>query len=183
MPTSGEFRMSTDLESRISKPERVVQIQRCGVAFALVLGASVVLAGWVMSASGDAEGIGKGGKQMTVPEHEMHYLEIVTPDAEASRDFYSQAYGWRFKDMAPELGNAFVASLPDGSLCGIRAPMHDLEKPTVRTYIRVADINPSIQRAAELGAEVLLEPTELSGHGKIAIYRYGGIEQGIWQVP
>jgi hypothetical protein len=120
---------------------------------------------------------------MTVPEHEIHYLEIVTPDAEASRDFYSQAYGWRFEDMAPELGNAFVASLPNGSRCGIRAPMHDHETPTVRTYIRVADIDSSIQRAAELGAAVALEPTKISGQGMIAIYRYDGIEQGIWQVP
>ncbi len=120
---------------------------------------------------------------MTVPEHEIHYLEIVTPNAEVARDFYSQAYGWNFEGMAPELGNAFVASLPNGSLCGIRAPMHDQEKPTVRTYVRVADINFSIQRAAELGAAVALEPTEISGRGMIAIYGYDGIEQGIWQVP
>ena len=120
---------------------------------------------------------------MTVPEYEIHYLEIVTPDPEAARDVYSQAYGWRFMDKAPELGDAFVASLPNGSLCGIRAPMHTQEEPTVRTYIRVADVNSSIQRAAELGATVALEPTEISGHGMIAIYLYGGIEQGIWQVP
>ncbi len=120
---------------------------------------------------------------MTVPEQGIHYLEIVTQDAEAARDFYSQAYGWRFNDMAPELGNAFVASLPGGSLCGIRAPMHDQEKPTVRTYIRVTDINSSIQRAAELGATVALEPVDIAGRGEIAIYLHGGIEQGLWQVP
>ena len=119
---------------------------------------------------------------MTVPEHEIHYLEVVTPNAEGAREFYSRAYGWRFEDMAPELGNAFVASLPNGSLCGIRAPMHDPEKPTVRTYIRVADIESSIERAVELGATVALGPTEIPGRGMIAIYLYGGIEQGIWQV-
>ena len=119
---------------------------------------------------------------MSVPEHEIHYLEIVTPDAEAARDFYSRAYGWRFKDMAPELGNAFVAPLPGGSLCGIRGPMHDQEKPIVRTYIRVTDINSSVQRAVELGATVALEPMEIAGRGEVAIYLYGGIEQGLWQV-
>ncbi len=119
---------------------------------------------------------------MTVPENEIHYLEIVTPDAQSARDLYSQAYGWRFEDMAPELGNAFVASLPGGSLCSVRAPMHDQEKPTVRTYIRVADIESSIETAAELGATVALGPTEIAGRGMIAIYQCGGIEQGIWQV-
>ena len=120
---------------------------------------------------------------MTVPEHDIHYLEIVTPKAEAARDFYSHAYGWRFRDVAPELGNAFVASLPGGSLCGIREPMHAQEKPTVRTYFRVTDINSSIQKVAELGATVALEPTEIPGQGTIAIYLFGGIEQGLWQVP
>ena len=120
---------------------------------------------------------------MTVPEHDIHYLEIVTPDSQGSRDFYSQAYGWSFEDMAPELGNAFVASLPNGSRCGIRAPMHDQEKPIVRTYIRVTDIQASIKKVAELGAVVALEPTELPGQGTIAIYQFGGIDQGIWQVP
>jgi len=38
-------------------------------------------------------------RQMTVSEHDIHYLEIVTPDAEASCDFYSQTYGWRFEKM------------------------------------------------------------------------------------
>ena len=120
---------------------------------------------------------------MPVPENEMHYLEIVTPDAQAARDHYSQAYGWRFQDMAPELGNAFVASLPNGSVCGIRAPMHAEEKPTVRTYIRVADIEFAVQRAVALGAKAALEPTEIPGRGRIAIYLYGGIEQGLWQTP
>ena len=113
---------------------------------------------------------------MAVPEHEVHYLEIVTADAEAARSFYSQAYGWSFEDMAPELGNAFVAALPNGSLCGIRAPMREQEMPTVRTYIRVDDINAAIQRATELGAVVALEPMEIPGRGTIAIYLSGGVE-------
>ena len=125
----------------------------------------------------------KGFKQMTVPDNDIHYLEIVTPDAEAARDFYSHAFGWRFEARTPELGGAFVASLSGGSLCGIREPMHTQERPTVRTYIRVADINASIQKIAELGGTVALDPTEISGHGMIAIYLYGGIEQGIWQIP
>jgi predicted enzyme related to lactoylglutathione lyase len=119
---------------------------------------------------------------VTVPEHEIHYLEIVTPDAEVARDFYSQAYGWQFGAATPELGNAFVATLPNGSLCGIRAPMHEQEKPTVRTYVRVDDIESSIERAVKLGAIVALGATEIPGRGMIAIYLYGGIEQGIWQL-
>lgn len=119
---------------------------------------------------------------MTVPEHAVHYLEIVTPDVEAARHLYSMAYGWEFHAMTPELGNAVVASLPGGSLCGIRAPMHEEEKPIVRTYLRVADVDAAAAEAARLGAEIALEPVELPGHGRIAIYMLGGVQQGLWQI-
>ncbi|MFQ5733364.1 MAG: VOC family protein [Planctomycetaceae bacterium] len=119
---------------------------------------------------------------MPVSEHAVYYLEIVTPDTRATSDFYSKAYGWRFEPEAPELGNALVATLPDGCLCGIRAPMHEQEKPIVRTYLRVADIDAAVKQAAELGATVALERMEIPGRGKVAIYFLGGIEQGLWQV-
>lgn len=119
---------------------------------------------------------------MTVSENTIHYLEIVTPDVEAACDLYSQAYGWQFGPAAPELGGARVATLPDGSLCGIRAPMHEQEQPIVRPYLRVADVDAAAKQAAELGATIALEPTDLPGRGRIAIYFVGGIQQGIWQV-
>lgn len=120
---------------------------------------------------------------MPLPENEIYYLEIVTPDAESARDLYGQTYGWKFQDAAPELGNAFVATLPNGSLCAIRAPMHAQEQPIVRTYIRVANVQDSLDKAVKLGAVTALGPTEISGRGTIAIYFFGGIQQGIWQLP
>ena len=116
-------------------------------------------------------------------ENPVHYLEIVTPDVEAVCSLYEKSYGWHFQPMVPELGNAFVAKLPGGALCGIRAPMHTEEKPIVRTYVRVTDIETAVQQASQLGSEILLERMEIPGHGIIAIYSLGGIEHGIWQVP
>jgi len=120
---------------------------------------------------------------MVVPEHTTYYLEIVTADVEAARQLYGEAYGWQFEAKRPELGNAYVATLPDGSRCGIRASLHEQEKPIIRTYLRVADIETAVKEAGELGAMIALEPTEIPGEGKIAIYLHGGVEQGLWQVP
>ena len=120
---------------------------------------------------------------MTISQHGIHYLEIVTLDAEAACDHYSQAYGWQFTVAAATSGNVYVAPIPGGSLCGIRESMLAAEQPTVRTYIRVDNIKSAIQKAVDLGAVVAVEPMEISGHGLIAIYLFGGIEQGIWQVP
>jgi uncharacterized protein len=120
---------------------------------------------------------------MPVPEHTIHYLEIVTPDVAATRASYEQAFGWRFQETGPELGNSLVAELPNGSRCGIRAPMHGAEKPIVRTYLRVADIDLAASRLETLGATFGLPPTAFPPYGKLAIYFIGGIEQGLWQVP
>ena len=65
---------------------------------------------------------------------------------------------------------------------GIRAPLRDQEKPIVRTYLRVTDIEKAVEKAALLGGKIALEPVEIPGQGKIAIYRFGGVEQGLWQV-
>lgn len=118
--------------------------------------------------------------QMTIPEHAVYYLEIVTAEVQTVAVFYAGAFGWRFEPAA-ELGNAMVAGLPDGSMCGIRAPMHEQEKPIVRTNLRVTDIEAAVKRAAELGATIALEPMEIPGRGTVAIYFIGGIEQGLWQ--
>jgi predicted enzyme related to lactoylglutathione lyase len=119
---------------------------------------------------------------MRVPEHTVHYLEIVTPDVAAVRELYGKAYGWKFEPVA-ELGGAVVAELPDGSRCGIRAPMGDMEKPIVRTYLRVADLDRAAKQVEQLGATLAIDRMEIPGHGTIAIYLIGGIEQGLWQLP
>jgi uncharacterized protein len=120
---------------------------------------------------------------MAVPENTVYYLEIVTTDVDAACHLYGEAYGWHFEAKGPEWGNSRVAALPNGSLCGIRAPLHEQEKLIVRTYFRVTDIETAVQDAERLGAEIALESMEIPGQGRIAIYLHGGIEQGLWQVP
>jgi predicted enzyme related to lactoylglutathione lyase len=151
---------------------------------------AVLVAGAVIAASFGCTGAGASkvdlesrSVDMRVAEHDVYYLEIVTTDVEAVTKFHADAYGWRFTPATPELGNARVATLPSGSMCGVRAPMSEQEKPIVRTYLRVKDVEVAARRAAQLGATIALEPTDISGRGRIAIYFLGGVEQGIWQTP
>jgi hypothetical protein len=120
---------------------------------------------------------------MTSPEHAIHYLEIVTPDVDGACRFYTSALGWPFSPPVPALGNALVAALPDGSWCGIRAPLHEAEVPVVRPYFRVPDLEAATRTAEQSGAMVLLESMELPGWGRISIVEVGGLQQGLWQVP
>lgn len=117
-----------------------------------------------------------------VPEQLVHYIEIVTPDVKQMCELFTNSYGWKFQPVNPALGNAYTAELPGGLLYGIRAPLHPAEKPIIRTYLRVNDLNGSVESAAKQGANILLDRMELPGHGVIAIFDLGGIEQGLWQV-
>ena len=119
---------------------------------------------------------------MEAPENALHYLEIVTPDVEAACLLYATAFGWRFEPAVPELGNARIATLPGGSICGIRAPLHAEEAPIVRTYFRVGHLETATREVERLGAKILLESMDLPGWGRISIYEFGGIQQGLWQV-
>ncbi len=120
---------------------------------------------------------------MKESETNIHYLEMVTPDAKALSELYHQLHGWVFQPLVPELGNAYVASLPGGMLFGIRAPMSAEEKPISRTYVRIPDIADAVQNAKRNGANILLENMEIPGRGNIAIFSLGGLEHGVWQIP
>jgi predicted enzyme related to lactoylglutathione lyase len=118
-----------------------------------------------------------------VPEHGICFYEIVADDPEATRDFYAKAFGYRFSEATPELGGAYYADLPEGSIISIRGSMHEQETPVVRVYMRVMDIEAATAQAEADGAMMALPPMEIPGRGRIAIYFLGGIQQGIWELP
>ena len=111
----------------------------------------------------------------------IHYLEIVTPDVDATCDALSAMHGVTFGEPVPEFGNARTAPLTGGGRLGVRAPMRDTEAPVVRPYVLVDDIQGAVEKAAGAGAEIAMPPMELPGQGTFAIYILGGIQHGLWQ--
>jgi predicted enzyme related to lactoylglutathione lyase len=79
------------------------------------------------------------------------------------------------------LGNARTAELPSGGKLGVRAPMHEDEKPVVRPYLLVDDVAAAAQAAQTAGAKIAHPPMAIPGHGTFAIYIQGAIEHGLWQ--
>ena len=112
----------------------------------------------------------------------IHYLEIVTPDVGSSVALCSKIHGVSFGVADENLGGARTANLANGGTLGIRAPMRDTETPVVRPYFLVHDIVKAVAAAAQSGAEIAMQPTEIPGRGKFAILIQGGIESGLWQV-
>ena len=112
----------------------------------------------------------------------IQYLEIVTPEVDSVCEVYSQLLDVAFGESDPILGGARVAELANGGIMGVRAPLRDTEKPIVRHYILVEDIQATVEAAEKSGAEVAVPPMDLPGHGICAIVIHNGIESGFWQL-
>ena len=84
---------------------------------------------------------------------QVHYLEIVTPEVDATCAAYEKLHGVSFSAPEAGLGNARTATLANGGLLGVRAPMHETEEPVVRPYLLVDDIDAAATAALEAGGE------------------------------
>ena len=113
---------------------------------------------------------------------QIHYLEIVTTEADAVCATYAQLHGVTFGDGDAGLGGARTAPLPGGGMLGVRAPMNEAEEPVVRPYLLVDDIEAAVAAAVEAGGEIAHPPMEIPGHGRFAIFIQGGIHHGLWQI-
>ena len=120
----------------------------------------------------------------TTPEEkamQVQFLEIVTTDVDATCAAFEKLHGVSFSEPEAMLGNARVAALKGGGRISVRAPLADHDKPIVRPYMLVADIEASIAVAEAAGAEFAMKATEIPGQGTFAIYFLGGMQYGLWQ--
>lgn len=115
------------------------------------------------------------------PKVAVHYLEIVSNDADTLTALYQRMHGLAFGPPDPDLGQARVATRADGTLVGIRKPLAAHEHPIMRTYLAVEDIQQAVKKAEEHGATIAYPPTRQGPWGTFAIVIQGDVEHGLWQ--
>lgn len=111
----------------------------------------------------------------------VKYLEIVTNEVDSACALYERLHGVSFGPRDASLGRARVAQTSDGTLIGIRAPLAEHERPTVRAYLAVEDIHAAVKAAEDVGAVIAYPPTEQGEHGFFAIVIKDDVEHGLWQ--
>jgi predicted enzyme related to lactoylglutathione lyase len=115
------------------------------------------------------------------PKLAVHYLEIVSNDVDALAGLYQRMHGLTFGPPDADLGQARVATRPDGTLVGIRKPLAAHEQPIVRTYLAVDDIQDAVKKAEASGAVIAYPPTRQGQRGTFAIVIQGDVQHGLWQ--
>jgi hypothetical protein len=92
---------------------------------------------------------------------------LITPDVTRAKEFYGKVFGWRTQSRAGT-GTVFAAdATPSGQVADVQevpdAPQH------WRTYVLVEELESSRERAAGLGARVLVSRQEIPNAGHIAV--------------
>ena len=111
----------------------------------------------------------------------VHYLEVVSDDIDRLTALYQRTYGLSFGPPEADMGQARVATRPDGTVVGIREPLAAHEVPIIRVYLEVEDIRQAVQEAEDSGATVAYPPTEQGSWGTFSIVIQGDLQHGLWQ--
>jgi uncharacterized protein len=111
------------------------------------------------------------------------HVELITPDVNAAKSFYSGLFGWKLEDM--EMGPGFTYTMirvGEGTGGGMMAtPQPGI--PTAWTpYVLVDDVVASTEKAKSLGAHVAKDVTEVADTGTFSIIvDPAGAVLGLWQ--
>jgi predicted enzyme related to lactoylglutathione lyase len=104
-------------------------------------------------------------------EGEFCWNELMTSDAAAAFEFYSDLFGWKIveeMDMGP-MGTYRIFGVGDARLGGIMTtPKGQRSRPAWLFYAETGDLEAALRRAAAKGAKILNGPMSVPGGGRIA---------------
>lgn len=104
------------------------------------------------------------------------WYELNTTDPEAAKDFYTKLIGWsttKFRDASPDWPPYDVWMKGEASVGGVM-PLPEQAKqmgapPHWLAYIGTPDVDQTVTRATELGAQVYFGPADIPTVGRIAV--------------
>jgi predicted enzyme related to lactoylglutathione lyase len=93
------------------------------------------------------------------------WIELITSDAPAARDFYRDLLGWQFNDVMPmgERGDYLFIDHEGNRLGAISPWIGEGQPPMWRFYFGVAEIDAAFAAAKANGGTILQEPHEVPG--------------------
>ena len=113
------------------------------------------------------------------------WWEIETPAPESFQAFHAAMWSWEFRPaFTDQLAEDYWIITAEGTSIGglQRAASSDRPHAGVRLYVEVDDLEESLARAAELGAELTRSRTELGGDDRwfATLTDPAGVSFGLW---
>jgi predicted enzyme related to lactoylglutathione lyase len=132
---------------------------------------AVAAAGPVMAASPELPAIVDPGSQET-HVGKVIFVELVTPDLAAAKEFYAGLFGWTYRDIPIAGGKYAEAYLGGDAVAGLvhkPVPPGEHRQPAWLSFFAARDVDATRRIAVEHGAKVLVEPHALPNRGREAV--------------
>ena len=101
------------------------------------------------------------------------FVELVTPDLAAAKQFYAGLFGWTFRDIQAggiEYAEASLDGRPVAGLIHKDVPVGGHRQPAWLSFFAVRDVDVAKKIALQHGAKVLFEPHSFPDRGREAVF-------------
>jgi predicted enzyme related to lactoylglutathione lyase len=112
------------------------------------------------------------------------WVELSTPDADASATFYRELMGWVATEPGPveETGGYRMFQQAGQSVGGLMGHMQEGQPTAWATYVSVADAEETAGKVKAAGGGVIVEPMDVMDLGRMAFFTDPtGAAIGVWQ--
>ena len=114
------------------------------------------------------------------------WLDLAATDATSAKTFYRNLFGWTSHEQLANGGSFTRLRLSDhdvGSIYQLREVLLDNGMTSHWTpYVRVSDIERAVERAAQFGGTIVVDPFLVSGVARIALILDSvGAVVGLWE--
>ncbi len=94
------------------------------------------------------------------------WVDLGTPDLDASIAFYSGLFGWQVDQGPPEAGGYSMCMLEGKAVAGMGPLMTEGQPPSWSTYVNVEDCADTAAKVAAAGGQVFVEPMRVEVGGE-----------------
>ena len=110
------------------------------------------------------------------------WIDLGSPDPEATRAFYTQLFGWTAHVASEEFGGYTVFNLGDDAVAGA-GPLFSEGQPSLwNTYIITDSADDIAAKVEANGGKVLMAPGDVGPNGRMAVFLdSGGAAFSVWQ--
>jgi predicted enzyme related to lactoylglutathione lyase len=110
------------------------------------------------------------------------WVDLGSPDVDASRAFYGGLFGWEAGEPVPEAGGYTMFTLEGKLVAGLGPLMSPEQPPAWSTYVATDNADATIQKVREAGGQVVVEPMDVMDAGRMAAFiDPTGAFLGVWQ--
>ena len=122
-------------------------------------------------------------KRETAPLGAPCWVDLLTSDADRSRSFYSELFGWKAEEPAPEFGGYFMFSKDTVPVAGAMTSEPGSGMPDAwMVHLATDDARKTVETAEANGGQVIVPPMDVGDVGTMsAISDPGGAAIGAWQ--